>query len=74
MKGLIQRVSIESGPIYWGFMQPEDHSVLELRGVEFMERIHCGSIGELRRQDAWELFDAYEAYIGEVGFHGGFAF
>lgn len=74
MKGLIQRVSIESGPIYWGFMQPEDHSVLELRGVEFMKRIHCGSIGELRRRDAWELFDAYEDYIGEVGFHGGFSF
>ena len=74
MKGLIQRVSIESGPIYWGFMQPEDHSVLELRGMEFMKRIHCGSIGELRRRDAWELLDAYEAYIGEVGFHGGFSF
>ena len=29
MKGLIQRVSIESGPIYWGFMQPAPLSVME---------------------------------------------
>ena len=47
MKGIVQRVSIESGPIYWGFMQPEDRSVLEQRGVEFMKRIHCDSIEDL---------------------------
>ena len=74
MKGIVQRVSIESGPIYWGFMQPEDRSVLEQRGVEFMKRIHCDSIEDLRRRDAWELFDAYEQYTAEVGFHGGFSF
>ena len=61
MKGIIQRVSIESGPIFWGFMQPEPLSVLEQRGVEFMEKIGCKSIEELRQRDAWELFDAYQA-------------
>ncbi|MBR0355744.1 MAG: carboxylesterase family protein [Oscillospiraceae bacterium] len=74
MKGLIRRVSIESGPIYWGFMQPEPREVLEQRGVDFMKRIGCKSIAELRARDAWELFDAYSEYIQEVGFHGGFSF
>ena len=74
MKGLINRVSIESGPIYWGFMQPVDRSVLEQRGVEFMERIGCGSIEELRSRDAWELFDAYNEFAGGKGFGRGFSF
>lgn len=70
MKGLIQRVSIESGPIYWGFMQPQPRSVMEERGVKFMEKIGCKSIEELRQRDAWDLFDAYS----EVGFDEGFSF
>ena len=74
MKGLVKRVSIESGPIYWGFMQPQDRSVMEQRGVEFMKRIGCGSIEELRSRDCWELFDAYSGYVNEVGFGGGFGF
>ena len=74
MKGLINRVSIESGPIYWGFMQPQDRSVLEQKGVAFMEHIGCKSIAELRRKDAWELFDAYTAYVGEAGPMAGFSF
>jgi len=61
MKGLIRRVSIESGPIYYGFMQPKPREVLEQRGVEFMKEIGCKSIEELRSRDAWELFDAYSA-------------
>ena len=73
MKGLIQRVSIESGPIYWGFMQPEKREVMEQRGVEFMERIGCKSIKELRERDVWELFDAYSAR-GGAGPNGGFSF
>lgn len=60
MKGIIQRVSIESGPIYWGFMQPLPREEMERRGVEFMEQIGCKSIEELRQRDAWDLFDAYE--------------
>ncbi|MBR4952976.1 MAG: carboxylesterase family protein [Oscillospiraceae bacterium] len=74
MQGLIDRVSIESGPIYWGFMQPTDRSVLEERAVKFMERIGCKSIEELRRRDAWDLFDEYSKYVQEVGFHNGFGF
>lgn len=73
MKGLINRVSIESGPIYWGFMQPEDRSVLEQRGVEFMEKIGCKSIAELRKRDAWELFDAYTKNVPPMSL-GGFSF
>ncbi len=64
MKGLIQRVSIESGPIYWGFMQPDSREEMEKRGVAFLEKIGCKSIEELRRMEAWELFDLYEEYAG----------
>jgi len=74
MKGLIQRVSIESGPIYWGFMQPQDRSVIENFGIEFMKHIGCESIADLRKMDAWELFDAYEAYLGPRGFGRGVGF
>ena len=74
MKGLVNRVSIESGPIYWGFMQPEDRSVLEQRGIAFMEYIGCKSIEELRSRDAWELYDAYTAFVGDQGMAGGFSF
>lgn len=74
MKGLVQRVSIESGPIYWGFMQPQDREVMEHKGVEFMELIGCKSIAQMRKMDAWELFDAYEAYVMGNGFDKGFGF
>ena len=60
MKNLIQRVSIESGPICWGFMQPPSLAEMEKRGVEFMNQIGCSSIEKLRQRDAWDLFDAYE--------------
>ena len=70
MKGLIQRVSIESGPIYWGFMQPGPREDMEERGMKFMEKIGCSSIEELRERDAWNLFDAY----AEVPFQEGFTF
>ena len=72
MKGIINRVSIESGPIYYGFMQPPDRSVYEARGVEFLERIGCKSIAELRQRDAWELFDEYAKW--SPGMMGGFSF
>ena len=72
MKGLIQRLSIESGPIYYGFMQPQDRSVYEAKGVEFMKHICCGSIEELRSRDAWDLFDEYSKW--SPGMTGGFSF
>ncbi|MBR5340705.1 MAG: carboxylesterase family protein [Erysipelotrichaceae bacterium] len=77
MKGLIQRVSIESGPIYWGFMQPGPRKNMEDLGVEYMNYIGVKDIDELRRKDAWELFDKYEEFqrskgIGPMGF--GFTF
>lgn len=59
MKGLIQRVSIESGPIFWGFMKPAARQELEEKGQRFLEAIGCTGIEELRKRDAWELFDAY---------------
>ena len=74
MKGLIQRVSIESGPIYWGFMQPQPLKVMEERGTAFLQEIGVESVARLRRMDAWELFDAYSAYTRRVGFGGGFSF
>lgn len=74
MKGLISRVSIESSPIYWGFLQPLSRNVLEQRGVEFMKYIGCSSIAELRRQDAWDLFDAYNRFNRDKGFVFGFTF
>ncbi|MBO4825465.1 MAG: carboxylesterase family protein, partial [Lachnospiraceae bacterium] len=77
MKGIINRVSIESGPIYWGFMQPGPRENMEKLGVEYMEYIGCKSIAELRTRDTWELFDKYEEFqrskgIGPMGF--GFTF
>ena len=74
MKGLVQRVSIESGPIYWGFMQPAPREEYEKLGVEFMEYIHCSSIEELRLKDAWEVFDEYEKFIQEKKTMFGFSF
>ncbi len=68
MKGLIQRVSIESGPIYWGFQQPQDRTVMEERGVKFMEKIGVSSIEELRAMDAWDLFDLYQQVPRNEGF------
>ena len=61
MKGLVQRVSIESGPIFYGFMQPGPRAQLEERGVAFMEKLGCKTIEELRSMDAWDIYDAYAA-------------
>lgn len=77
MKDVIQRVSIESGPIYWGFMQPGPRNKMEELGEEYMKYIGCKSIEELRKKDAWELFDKYEEFqrskgVGPMGF--GFTF
>ena len=77
MKGIIKRVSIESGPIYWGFMQPGPRKRMEDLGVEYMNYIGCKSIEELRKKPTWELFDKYEEFqrskgIGPMGF--GFTF
>ena len=70
MKGLINRVSIESGPIYYGFMQPADRKVYEERGVKFMEKVGAKSIEDLRKMDAWDLQDEYE----KIPFAEGFSF
>ena len=51
MKGIISRVSIESGPIYWGFMQPGPRKKMEDLGVEYMNYIGVQDIKELRRKD-----------------------
>ena len=74
MKGIINRVSIESGPIYWGFMQPGPREDMEKLGVAFMEYVGCKDIEELRKRDAWELFDAYETYLKDKGRGWGFTF
>lgn len=59
MEGLASQVSIESGPVYWGVMQPLPLNVVEQRGVEFWEKIGCTSLADFRSRDAWELFDTY---------------
>jgi len=74
MKGLVQRVSIESGPIYWGFMQPAPREEMEAKGEEFMRLAGCENIAQLREKDAWELFDLYEAHYGGGYSRNGFAF
>lgn len=74
MKGLVQRVSIESGPIYWGFMQPAPREEMEAKGEEFMRLAGCENIAQLREKDAWELFDLYEAHYGGGYSKNGFAF
>ncbi len=70
MAGLAKHVSIESGPIFWGFMQPPKRGILEQRGVEFMKDAGCSSIAEMRRKDAWELNDLAD----KAGFGHGFSF
>lgn len=57
MKGLFNHICIESGPIYWGFMQGIPRKQLEQSGVEFMKLAGCKTIDELRKKDAWELYD-----------------
>jgi para-nitrobenzyl esterase len=57
MKGLFKHISIISGAIYWGFMQPPARAAMEQRGVAFMEKVGCRSIADLRQRDAWELYD-----------------
>ncbi len=57
MKGLFKRISIISGPVYWGFMQPPLREEVEKRGVDFMKKVGCSNIEELRKKDAWELYD-----------------
>ena len=74
MKDIIQRVSIESGPIYWGFMQPAPREHYEALGIEFMNYINCSSIKELRERDAWEVFDKYENFMHEKKSMFGFSF
>ena len=75
MKGIINRVSIESGPIYWGFMQPGPRKTMEDLGVEYMNYVGCKSIEELRKRDAWELFDKYEEFVRSKNMgHFGFSF
>jgi para-nitrobenzyl esterase len=59
MKGLFKHICIESGPVYWGFMQTPSREVLEQRGVSVMEKAGCKNISELRKKEAWELFDLY---------------
>ena len=65
MKGIINRVSIESGPIYYGFMQPGPLKDMEDLGVKFMEYVGCKNIDELRAIESWTLFDKYEAFLKE---------
>ena len=75
MKGLINRVSIESGPIYWGFMQPGPREDMEKLGVDFMEYLGCTTISELRAKETWDLFDRYEQFMKDKKLgHFGFTF
>ena len=71
MKGLVRRVSIESGVVYWGFAKPQPREVMEQKGVEFMKKIGVESIAELRKMDAWELFDLYNE---NTDYFSGFSF
>lgn len=75
MKDVIQRVSIESGPIYWGFMQPGPRENMEKLGQEYMEYINCDSIEKLRQIDGWQLFEKYQQFTKDKGIrHFGFTF
>jgi para-nitrobenzyl esterase len=60
MEGLFQHICIESGPIYWGFMQGIPREQLERSGMEFMKLAGCKTIDELREKDAWELYDIFQ--------------
>lgn len=68
LRGVIQHVSIESGPILDGFMQPVPRETVEQNGIRFMEQVGAASIEELRSMDAWDLFDAYTERGNPFGF------
>lgn len=70
MKGLAKRVCIESGPAFWGFMKCATTEEADASGVKFMERAGLASIDDMRKMDAWELYDLSNA--GGRGMGGGF--
>lgn len=60
MNGIIQHISVESGAITFGNGAPLPREDVEKASQEFMDFIGVSTIEELRRKDAWELFDAYQ--------------
>ncbi len=69
MKGLAKRVVIESGPPFWSFMGQTSMEQIDRSGVQLMESIGCSSIDELRKMDAWELFDKVNKSGGPMRFN-----
>jgi para-nitrobenzyl esterase len=56
-------------------MQPGSRKDMEDLGVEYMNYVGCKSIEELRKRDAWELFDKYEEFVRSKNMgHFGFSF
>lgn len=68
MKGLVQHISVESGFMTFGTGAPCPREETEKASQEFMDIVGVKTVGELRRIDAWELFDAFEEYTKDNPF------
>lgn len=60
MKGVVQHISVESGSMTFGESAPYPREEVEAACQELMDRAGAATISELRRMDAWALFDIYQ--------------
>lgn len=70
MEGLIQHISVESGFIVFGGGGPAKRETVEAESQRLMDAVQAKTIEDLRKVDAWDLFDAYEA-LPRNNFDGG---
>ncbi|WP_322175432.1 carboxylesterase/lipase family protein [Acutalibacter caecimuris] len=61
MEGLVQHISVESGFLVFGQGGPCPREQAEAASQWLMEAVGAKTIDDLRKKDAWELFDAYQA-------------
>ncbi|GHV27763.1 carboxylic ester hydrolase [Clostridia bacterium] len=57
MKGIARNMVMESGPMYWIVMPIKTREEIDENARSFMNLAGCSTIDELRKKDAWELYD-----------------
>ena len=63
MNGIVQHISVESGAITFGGACPITRQEVEAACQELMDYVGASGIEDLRKMDAWDLFDAYEKVV-----------
>ena len=66
MEGLIQHISVESGFIVYGGGVPASREEVEANSQKLMDAVGAKTVDDLRKMDAWDLFDAGQALPREV--------